>query len=88
MFPDDGIDFFNFKTHPLCLPFEANEDPQFWNENPVEVLSYATQDFSGTKADSLESIDMFTFTQDDCNTKIEKALDKYQKCGEEMVSVG
>ena len=40
----------------------------------MEVLSYATQDFSSTKADSLESIDMFSFTQDDCNTKIEPEL--------------
>ena len=64
----------------MCLPFEASEDPLFWNEKPVEVLGYATRDFSGSKGDLLKNADMFTFTQDVCNKKIEKAMDDSQKC--------
>jgi len=75
----DGIDF-SATTHPLCLPFEATEDPNFWNEKPVDVLTFATMDLSGSKADTMETIDMFTFTQEDCNEKLEAALAANEAC--------
>ena len=64
----------------MCLPTESNEDPKKWENRKVEVLGFATQDFSGTKGDTLKVASMDVFTQSTCNAKLEEKLEKNKKC--------
>ena len=46
----------------------------------MEVLGFATQDFSGTKGDTLKVASMDVFTQSTCNDKLEKKLAQNKEC--------
>ena len=46
----------------------------------MEVLGFATQDFSGTKGDTLKVASMDVFTQSTCNAKLEKKLTQNKEC--------
>ena len=67
-------------VHPLCLPFESNEDPNKWKNFEVEVLGFATQDFSYTKGDRMKVAKMRVFTQNECNIEREIELTRIKNC--------
>lgn len=73
LFSDPGFTFTE-KVHPICLPVESNTNPFKWNEENVEVLGFATQDLSGTRAESMKVANVFVFTQDKCNSVLEEKL--------------
>ena len=75
----NGIGF-GLKTHPICLPTESNEDPQKWKNRKVEVVGFATDDFSGTKGDTMKVANMDVFTQSTCNAKLDKKLKQNDDC--------
>ena len=54
---EEGISFSD-KTQPICLPHQSNEDPDKWLNRKVEVLGYATKDFSGSKGDVMRAAEM------------------------------
>ena len=68
------------KVHPLCIPVESNEDPKRWEDEEVEILGFATRDFSYSKADTLKAARVFAFTQQKCNIKLEEKLKKIEEC--------
>ena len=67
-------------VHPLCLPFESNEDPNKWKNTEVEVVGFATQDFSNSKGDRMKVAKMRVFTQDECNIEREAELMTINEC--------
>ena len=79
IFSDNGIDF-GLVTYPVCLPISSNEDPNKWDKRKVEVLGYATQDFSNTRGDIMRAAEMDVFTQPKCNEKLEKKLQDNKDC--------
>ena len=76
---DDGIGF-SLLTHPVCLPFESKNDPNRWKDRKVEVVGYATKDFSGSKGDVMKAAHMTVFTQSKCNNKLDDKLTKNKNC--------
>ena len=59
---------------------QSNEDPNKWENRRVEVVGFATQDFSYSKGDTMKVANMDVFTQSTCNAKLEKKLEQNQKC--------
>ena len=78
-FSDDGIGF-GTQIHPVCLPFESNENPKKWENRNVNVVGFATQDFSGTKGDRMKVASMNVFTQTKCNDLLNQKLDVNREC--------
>ena len=78
-FADDGISF-GLVTHPVCLPYESNEDPNRWKDKSVEVVGFATQDFSGSKGDTIKAAHMTVFSQSKCNKKLDTKLESNKQC--------
>ena len=76
---DNGIGF-GLRTYPVCLPTTSNEDTEKWENRKVEVVGYATQDFSGTKGDTMKVANMDVFTQSTCNAKLDEKLEKNKEC--------
>ena len=46
----------------------------------MEVVGFATEDFSGTKGDVMRVAEMEVFTQITCNIKLDKKLDDHDNC--------
>ena len=46
----------------------------------MEVVGFATQDFSYSKGDTMKVANMDVFTQSTCNAKLEKKLEKNKEC--------
>ena len=76
---DNGIEF-GLLTYPVCLPITTNEDQNKWKNRRVEVLGFATQDFSGTRGDIMRAAEMDVFTQPKCNAKLDKKLQDNKNC--------
>ena len=76
---EDGISL-GRKIHPICLPFETNEDPKKWKNRNVEVVGFATKDFSGTTGDIMRVATMNVFTQETCNTVLDQKLEINDLC--------
>ena len=64
----------------MCLPTASNENTNKWENRRVEVVGFATQDFSGTKGDTMKVANMDVFTQSTCNAKLDKKLEKNKEC--------
>ena len=76
---EDGISL-GRKIHPICLPFETNEDPKKWENRNVEVVGFATKDFSGTTGDIMRVATMNVFTQETCNAVLDQKLETNDLC--------
>ena len=68
------------RTHPLCLPISSNEDPKKWENRNVDVVGFATQDFSGTTGDIMRVATMKVFTLATCNDILHKKLEINDEC--------
>ena len=76
---EDGISF-SRTIHPICLPYVTNEDAKRWENRNVEVVGFATKDFSGTKGQRMKVANMNVFTQATCNAVLDQRLDENEVC--------
>ena len=76
---EDGISF-GTTTQPLCLPTTSNEDPKKWQNRKVEVVCFATKDFSGSRGDVMKVAELDVFTQRKCNAKLDAKLKQNKEC--------
>ena len=65
---------------PVCIATASNEDPKRWEDTPVEVLGFATQDFTNSKGINLKSAKLNVFSQDTCNDKLALKLETVKEC--------
>ena len=76
---EPGI-IFSSKTYPICLPFESNGNHEKWQNRNVEIVGFATQDFTGSKGDVMKVAEVDIFSRSKCNTELDKELDKNKAC--------
>ena len=76
---DSGI-VFSTTTFPICLPYESNEIPEKWQRRTVEVVGFATEDFSGSVGDQMKVAEMEVFSHETCNGKLDTLLAQNKEC--------
>ena len=64
----------------MCLPFETNENPEKWPRRTVEVVGFATQDFTGSVGDRMKVAQMEVYSHATCNAKIDTLLKQNREC--------
>ena len=64
----------------MCIATKSNEDPKKWENTPVDVLGFATQDFTNSKGINLKSAELNVFSQETCNKKLAENLVKFKEC--------
>ena len=62
--------------HPICIATKSNDNPNKWVDTQIEVLGFATEDHTFSKAADLKSAKLNVFDQMTCNKKLMKILHK------------
>ena len=80
IFPTDPGIVFSKEAYAICLPYETNENPQKWSKRTIEVIGFATKDFSGSVADRMKVAEMEVYSHATCNDKIDTLLKENKEC--------
>ena len=73
------IIFTHFDIHPICLPVDANEDPNKGSGKIGDVVGFAQKLFEG-QSSTLKITKMNIFNHQTCNDYLEEALNVAESC--------
>ena len=75
----EEIIFTHFDIHPICLPVDANEDPNKGSGKIGDVVGFAQKDSEG-QSSTLKITKMNIFNHQTCNDHLEEALNVSESC--------
>ena len=62
------------------MPYESNQNEKKWQRRTVEVVGFATEDFTGSVGDRMKVAEMEVFSHATCNGKLDTLLRKNKEC--------
>ena len=80
IFLSDSGFIFGPYVHPICIATKSNDNPNKWVDTQIEVLGFATEDHTFSKAADLKSAKLNVFDQMTCNKKLEETLNNPRLC--------